>query len=650
MEPVSRLLGLALELEEDVVASRQRARQIAALLGFDAQDQTRLATALSEVARAALQGGKDGRIEFSVAAGPPAQLRMTVRATRRPVSSCSDSAASAPSSFAAARILVDRCDVASDEARTNVTLAKTLPAKAGPVTAASIAHVVEALSAHSTRTTTPLEEMRHQNDELIQALARLREQEAELREREAELLRVNQELDDTNRGVMALYAELDDRAQSLQRANDIKTRFLSNMSHEFRTPLSSMLSLTRMLLDRTDGELSSEQELQINYIRKAAEDLSELVNDLLDIAKVEAGKLVVRAESFGVEALLGALRGMFRPLVGDDARVALVFAADDGLPDMTSDEGKIAQILRNFIANALKFTHRGEVRVTAQRHGDGYLRFAVSDTGIGIAPADQARIFEEFEQVHEAQSVNTRGTGLGLPLTRRLAALLGGRVELDSVLGSGSTFSAIIPVDWPGLTATTVAAGAYVDGVERGDVGNDVNEVNAVNGVRRAAADEPTEPDDGRAIAAAGLRESAPQVLVVEDDEPTLYVVADAVRRAGYSPLVASDGQRGLELAAQLRPAAIVLDLAMPGIPGEEVMRRLAASPATAAIPIIINTSRSLAPAEADALQRIAAAVVDKSAPDKGVRRLRAELDALGLTPAAVAPVPSAARSTTSHV
>ena len=177
---------------------------------------------------------------------------------------------------------------------------------------------------------------------------------------------LNQELQDTNRGVVALYAELDERADHLRRADELKSKFLSHMSHEFRTPLNSMLALSRLLLARSDGELTAEQETQVRFIRKAAENLTELVDDLLDLAKVEAGKTVVVPSPFTVASLFGALRGMLRPLLVGDA-VALVFDDPPDVPPLDTDEGKVSQILRNFISNAIKFTEQRR----GARLGDG---------------------------------------------------------------------------------------------------------------------------------------------------------------------------------------------------------------------------------------------------------------------------------------
>jgi signal transduction histidine kinase len=282
----------------------------------------------------------------------------------------------------------------------------------------------------------------------------LREQ---LRQREEEVVRLNKELEDTNRGVVALYAELDEKADFLRRASEIKTRFLANMSHEFRTPLNSIRSLARFLLDPADGPLAPEKEKQAGYILKAAESLAVLVNDLLDLAKVEAGKLEVRVETLDVVDLFGTLRGTFRPLLDPGSQVALVFEDASGLPHLRTDEGKVTQILRNFISNALKFTERGEVRVRAAAGPGDTIVFSVADTGIGIDPGDRDRIFEEFAQVDGPMQTRVKGTGLGLPLSRKLATLLGGGIDLQSTPGTGSRFELTLPRYYPGATANAAS-------------------------------------------------------------------------------------------------------------------------------------------------------------------------------------------------
>ena len=265
------------------------------------------------------------------------------------------------------------------------------------------------------------------------------------RTRQEDLQRVNQELQDTNRGVVALYAELDERADHLRRADELKSKFLSHMSHEFRTPLNSMLALSRLLLAHSDGPLTAEQETQVRFIRKAAENLTELVDDLLDLAKVEAGKIVVVPSPFTVASLFGALRGMLRPLLIGDA-VALAFDDPQDVPPLDTDEGKVSQILRNFISNAIKFTEQGEVRVwaTADRQADT-VSFHVRDTGIGIDPERHRDHLPGVRAGRTSLQGRVKGTGLGLPLAKKLAELLGGRIAVESTPGTGSTFSVTVP-------------------------------------------------------------------------------------------------------------------------------------------------------------------------------------------------------------
>jgi signal transduction histidine kinase len=268
---------------------------------------------------------------------------------------------------------------------------------------------------------------------------------AELLERLVQIDSLNQELAETNRGVVALYAELDDRAVELREVSDLKSRFLSYMSHEFRTPLGAIRSMTRILLDQMDGPLTKEQEKQVRFIQGSAEELTEMVNDLLDLAKIEAGRISISPEWFEMVDLFAALRGMFKPLLTNEA-VALVFEEPTDVPRVFTDDKKLSQILRNFISNALKFTQNGEVRVSSQYRTPGWVTFAVADTGIGIAKENQGALFQDFVQVDTPIQRRFRGTGLGLALSKRLAELLGGSVTVQSELGRGSTFFAIIPI------------------------------------------------------------------------------------------------------------------------------------------------------------------------------------------------------------
>ncbi len=271
------------------------------------------------------------------------------------------------------------------------------------------------------------------------------EQAALIAQLQSESAALREELDETNQGVLALYAELDIQAQALRQASDLKSRFLSYMSHEFRTPLGSILSINSLLADELDGPLSPEQHKQVAFVSTAARELSDMVDDLLDLAKIEAGRITISPAWFDMFDLFSALRGMFRPIV-DASAVDLIFEEPIGLPRLYTDDKKLAQILRNFIANALKFTTRGEVRVSARLEGADNVRFAVSDTGIGIAADLHGSLFEDFAQVDSPLQKRLRGTGLGLSLCKRFASLLGGEVGFDSAPGVGSTFYVIIPL------------------------------------------------------------------------------------------------------------------------------------------------------------------------------------------------------------
>lgn len=265
-------------------------------------------------------------------------------------------------------------------------------------------------------------------------------------QQEVELLRA--ELEETNRGVVALYSELDAQAEQLRKATEMKSRFLAYMSHEFRTPISSIRSIARLLADHVDGPLNAEQARQVGFIQTTAMEFSEMVDDLLDLAKIEAGRVDISPAWFDMVDLFQALRGMFKPVV-TNAELNLVFEEPRGLPPLFTDDRKLSQILRNFISNALKFTPRGEVRISVEACDGDRVRFSVADTGIGIAPEFHTRVFEDFSQVGSPLQNRLRGTGLGLALSRQLAELLGGRVDLQSVPGEGSVFSVTLPTRLP---------------------------------------------------------------------------------------------------------------------------------------------------------------------------------------------------------
>ncbi|HEY0748105.1 MAG TPA: ATP-binding protein [Steroidobacteraceae bacterium] len=275
-------------------------------------------------------------------------------------------------------------------------------------------------------------------------LAKLRMQVAQ---QQADFSNLEAELAETNKGVVALYAELDENAVQLKEAADLKSRFLSYMSHEFRTPLASITSVTDILINGLDGPLTKEQARQLQFVQGSVRELTEMVDDLLDLAKVEAGRIAISPEWFEMVDLFSALRGMFRPIIAS-SNVTLVFEEPQSVPRLFTDDKKLSQILRNFISNALKFTPEGEVRVSARSIDDDNVEFAVSDTGIGIAEDHLPALFADFVQLDTRIHKRLRGTGLGLSLAKKFAELLGGKVWVESELGKGSRFSVLIPVQY----------------------------------------------------------------------------------------------------------------------------------------------------------------------------------------------------------
>jgi signal transduction histidine kinase len=286
-------------------------------------------------------------------------------------------------------------------------------------------------------------------DDVDDLRAQLRAAERLLRERDEALAALSMEIAETNQGVVALYAELDDNALRLKEASDLKSRFLSYMSHEFRTPLGAIISMTRLLLAELDGPLHAEQRKQIAFIDASAIELTEMINDLLDLAKVEAGRVTISPEWFEMVDLFSALRGMFKPILSS-TDVSLIFEEPADIPPIYTDDKKLSQILRNFISNALKFTPHGEVRVSAALADGGRVRFTVTDTGIGIAAEHLPALFQDYVQVDSAIQKRLRGTGLGLSLSNKLAVVLGGEVSVTSQIGRGSAFSVTIPLTIPG--------------------------------------------------------------------------------------------------------------------------------------------------------------------------------------------------------
>ncbi|RFC37477.1 MAG: Signal transduction histidine kinase [Candidatus Nitrotoga sp. SPKER] len=557
--------------EQDIVFVRQRTRQITGLLGFEGVEQTRIATAVSEIARNALRYAREGKVEFLFHKREKPSQNLIVRISDKGngienLGEIMDGRYQSKTGMGLGLIgtkrLMDRFDIQTSSDGTTITIEKFIPRNKS-LTPDDIKKITSSIFQEMPDAS--VSEVQHQNRELLLALQELEKKQERLNE-------LNIELEETNKGVVALYAELDERAEQLKLADEIKTRFLSYMSHEFRTPVNSVINISQFLLDRTDGDLTSEQEKQVSLIRKSMDTLSQLTNDLLDLSKIQAGKITVEPESFTVEEIIVGLRGMFRPLV-INPNVVLNFTSTSDIPELYTDEGKVSQILRNLISNALKFTEQGEVTVSSSFDNKSEnVIFKVSDNGIGIAEENHEKIFEEFSQITHTLQKKYKGTGLGLPLSKKLAALLGGYITLESEQDKGSTFTLIVPVNLPG----------------------------AVPAKKQKASQDK--------IIQRSLR-----VVIVDDEETSYYALKRQMIEAGHEIVETADSDVAVDFVKNERPDLVFLDLQMPEADGETVLKALRNDADTQSIPVIIHTSKVLSGAEKLALLKSCTDILPKN-------------------------------------
>ena len=443
------LARMRIAVAQDVFAVRQLGREVAREVGLEGQDQTRVATALSEAARVMVASGQVTAVAFRLRRDPAPALLVEMEHPAR------GGAATLAQQLRAVGRLVDKMEVADGETGTVVRMARRLPPGAARLTLDHMDEIRARLDEH--RPGTPLDELAVQNQQLIAALDEVRAQRDDLARLNAELEETNkgvmalynqlsEELEETNRGVVALYAELDEKSVQLRAASEAKSRFLANVSHELRAPVTAIIGLGRLLADEGSDKLTSEQDRQVDLIRTSATDLLTLVNDLLDLAKAEAGRIDPDLSDVDLRAVFGQLRGTLRPLA---TRPEVDFVVEEpGLPSIRTDEVLLGQVLRNLLTNAIKFTAAGSVRLRVTRAGDDAV-FEVADTGTGIPPELHERIFEEFYQVPGSRALSGKGTGLGLPYARRLVTILGGALRVTSEPGKGSTFTVALPVGGP---------------------------------------------------------------------------------------------------------------------------------------------------------------------------------------------------------
>ncbi|GGB55078.1 response regulator [Blastomonas aquatica] len=425
------------------------------------------------------------------------------------------------------------------------------------------------------------EELRVSNEELEEQGAALRETQARLELQQVELEQTNSQLEEQAQTLEAQRDELETasatlqlKARELEQASQYKSDFLANMSHELRTPLNSLLILSKLLADNPEGQLSDEQVKFARTIHSSGNDLLVLINDILDLSKIEAGHIEIQPAPVSTQRLASDIQKVFQPIADEKGLALEIIVAPDCPPMIETDRMRLEQVIKNLLSNALKFTERGSVRLTLARAGDDRVAIAVADTGIGIAQEQQDSIFEAFQQADGTISRRYGGTGLGLSISRELARLLGGAIRLESKVGEGSCFTFTIPVEYdPALVPARQMAAAA----------SHVAPAPAVKSRSKAALPSSLQitQDDRNA-----LIDGKQLLLVIEDDTTFASIMCDLSREMGFQCIVAGTAQEAIAIAREYKPNAIVLDIGLPDQSGLTVLDQLKHTDDTRHIPI----------------------------------------------------------------
>lgn len=437
---------------------------------------------------------------------------------------------------------------------------------------AEVQQLNEELQVQQEELKTANEELEEQSTILEQSHSVLENQKAELEQTNEQLTNQAQLIDQRNELLAAAKLELEKKAQELQKSSQYKSEFLANMSHELRTPLNSTLILSKLLADNADGNLSEEQVAFAETIYSAGNDLLNLINDILDISKVEAGKMDLNIHPVRVQSIADAMQQGFDALAMDK-KLSFKVSVSDGTPaEISTDKLRLEQILKNLLSNAFKFTATGEISLVIEAKANDMIAFTVHDTGIGIAKEQQDTIFEAFSQADGSISRKYGGTGLGLSISRDLARLLGGELTVESTPGSGSAFTLTCPVK-----VSPPAKSAEPTPAEKSPVAPVARQKIPENEVVQL----PAFPDDRDNIQHANR-----VVLVIEDDVTFARILYDISHEMQYSCLVAHSASDGLKLARDRKPQAILLDMRLPDASGLTVLQQLKEQPETRHIPV----------------------------------------------------------------
>ncbi|MFT4074518.1 MAG: response regulator [Asticcacaulis sp.] len=450
---------------------------------------------------------------------------------------------------------------------------------------ANLQNLLEETQRQSEELQSQAEELRVNNEELEEQGRALKESHFRLEQQQAELEQTNSQLEEQ---AAALERQKDDLAHSaeeiagkaheLEQASRYKSDFLANMSHELRTPLNSSLILAKLLSDNPEGNLTDEQVKFAQTIQSSGNDLLALINDILDLSKIEAGQMEIRPESLSLTRLIRDMQRVFEPIA---AQKGLTFRTkiDKGLPEVIdTDRQRLEQILKNLLSNAFKFTESGTVELALSKTKDGQISLAVTDTGIGISGDQQSAIFEAFRQADGTISRKYGGTGLGLSISRELTRLLGGTIGLKSTLGKGSTFSLVLPLTYdPGLVTS-----GMITPILSSEPHHPEEETPAAKTQPARKALRPGRVQDDRDRIEGNRR----TILVVEDDVSFAGILYELAQGQEFQCLVATSAEEALEMVQQYTPSAVVLDIGLPDHSGLSVLDRLKRDTRTRHIPV----------------------------------------------------------------
>jgi len=534
--------------EQDIVQARQLARHIAKLIGFDIQNQTVIATAVSEIARNTYTYARTGKVEFLLDDTGKDVMLLIYFVDQGPgiknLKSVLDgkyvSKKGLGMGLIGARRLMDYFEIKSEPGKgTTIILGKKIPFIKQRFGKSDITALCDKLAQYSPQVS--LEEIKEQNQEYAQLLD-------ELRKKEDELIEMNRELEETNKGMIALHSEIEKKNMRLKEASRLKSQFLANMSHELRSPLNSIIGFTGIVLQGIAGELNEEQKKQLSMVYESSKHLLNLINDILDLSKIEAQKITINYGSVNINELIKMVGKMVSPMVEEKGLYFKTEIAVNIPESIYGDRNRIKQILINLLVNSVKFTERGEICLSCTpSENKKSILFAVRDTGIGIKKEDLETIFDSFTQIETVKKDKPQGTGLGLAISKKMVEMMGGKIWVESRYGKGAQFYFTIPVSAPSQKEPQKKPTLKIE-----------------------------EPEPGKKL-----------ILTIDDEKQSQEILKIYLKEAGYEVIQAYNAKEALELARKYNPFAITLDIIMPGRDGWEILGQLKQNSQTKDIPII---------------------------------------------------------------